>query len=114
MIASSEANLYPSRTYESMLRHTSVSALNIMSTYELSCELVPSHADDVKSVLAISDDILATASRDQSVGIWHRKADSVSEDLLHRLTPVRAEGITLRTPRIRQLFSIHTRRRKRW
>nr|XP_031862293.1 uncharacterized protein CI109_002258 [Kwoniella shandongensis]KAA5529365.1 hypothetical protein CI109_002258 [Kwoniella shandongensis] len=42
------------------------------SRYQLSCELVPPHSDDVKAVLAINDDLLASASRDSSVAIWKR------------------------------------------
>ncbi|WRT68926.1 uncharacterized protein IL334_005908 [Kwoniella shivajii] len=41
-------------------------------TYELCCEFEPAHNGDVKSVLAISDNFIASASRDSSVGVWER------------------------------------------
>ncbi|OCF54428.1 hypothetical protein L486_07976 [Kwoniella mangroviensis CBS 10435] len=47
--------------------------------YELSCILAPPHQSDVKAVLAISDDMIASASRDQSVGIWTRSGKTKFE-----------------------------------
>nr|XP_018259045.1 uncharacterized protein I303_08588 [Kwoniella dejecticola CBS 10117]OBR81203.1 hypothetical protein I303_08588 [Kwoniella dejecticola CBS 10117] len=44
--------------------------------FQLSQELEPSHQGDVKAVLTISDDMIASASRDSSVGIWTRNGDS--------------------------------------
>ncbi|WVQ93337.1 hypothetical protein IAU59_000405 [Kwoniella sp. CBS 9459] len=38
--------------------------------YRLRCQLEPAHQSDVKAVLAISDDLIVTASRDTSVGLW--------------------------------------------
>nr|XP_019009704.1 uncharacterized protein I206_05264 [Kwoniella pini CBS 10737]OCF48485.1 hypothetical protein I206_05264 [Kwoniella pini CBS 10737] len=49
---------------------------NESDQYHLSQELNPSHQADVKAVLAISNDMIASASRDSSVGIWTRKGDS--------------------------------------
>jgi WD40 repeat protein len=47
--------------------------------FDLRYQLDPPHAGDVKAVLAISDAVIASASRDQSVGIWHKTAnDGVS------------------------------------
>jgi hypothetical protein len=45
--------------------------------WELSCELEPAHDSDVKAVLGIGDDLLVTASRDSSVGVWRRSAADV-------------------------------------
>ncbi|WWC91345.1 uncharacterized protein L201_006288 [Kwoniella dendrophila CBS 6074] len=47
--------------------------------YNLSCELSPPHQGDVKAVLAISDDLVASASRDSSVGLWSRKSQTELE-----------------------------------
>ncbi|WVQ64045.1 uncharacterized protein L199_002204 [Kwoniella botswanensis] len=47
--------------------------------YELGCILAPPHQSDVKAVLAISDDLIASASRDQSVGIWTRSGNTKFE-----------------------------------
>jgi hypothetical protein len=38
--------------------------------YKLSQELSPPHQSDVKAVIPLPGDRIATASRDQSVGIW--------------------------------------------
>jgi hypothetical protein len=38
--------------------------------YKLSQELNPPHQSDVKAVIPLAGDRIATASRDQSVGIW--------------------------------------------
>nr|XP_019047918.1 hypothetical protein I302_04538 [Kwoniella bestiolae CBS 10118]OCF26848.1 hypothetical protein I302_04538 [Kwoniella bestiolae CBS 10118] len=47
--------------------------------YDLSCILDPPHLSDVKAVLAISNDMIASASRDSSVGIWTRVGQSKFE-----------------------------------
>jgi WD40 repeat protein len=44
-------------------------------TYKLSAELDPPHSSDVKAVLPLPSGRLATASRDQSVGIWGRDTE---------------------------------------
>jgi phospholipase A-2-activating protein len=43
-----------------------------MTEYALSAELDPAHQQDVKDVLAISDDRIASCSRDGSVAIWDK------------------------------------------
>jgi hypothetical protein len=40
--------------------------------YKLSQELEPRHQSDVKAVIPLPENRIATASRDQSVGIWKR------------------------------------------
>jgi hypothetical protein len=40
--------------------------------YKLSQECAPPHQSDVKAVIPLPGDRIATASRDQSVGIWKR------------------------------------------
>ncbi|OCF44900.1 hypothetical protein I317_01179 [Kwoniella heveanensis CBS 569] len=52
--------------------------LGIQQPYRLSCQLVPTHQSDVKAVLAISDSLIATASRDTSVGLW-TKTDNLDQ-----------------------------------
>ena len=42
----------------------------MLTEYELRQQLDPAHSDDVKAVLAISDDCIASGSRDGIVGIW--------------------------------------------
>ena len=49
--------------------------------YQLCRELQPGHSGDVKAILAMRDDLVATASRDSSVGIWARNGGS--EVILH-------------------------------
>ena len=44
--------------------------------YKLSQELDPKHQSDVKAVIPLPGDRIATASRDQSVGIWKRVDDA--------------------------------------
>ncbi|WVF65690.1 hypothetical protein IAT40_000421 [Kwoniella sp. CBS 6097] len=53
--------------------------LTTKRSYRLSSQLEPAHQGDVKAVLAISDDLVATASRDTSVGLWTRKDDTKFE-----------------------------------
>ncbi|WVQ81529.1 hypothetical protein IAT38_003653 [Cryptococcus sp. DSM 104549] len=43
--------------------------------YQLSYQLDPPHQSDCKAVLAIGNDLLATASRDSSVAVWKRSKD---------------------------------------
>ena len=38
--------------------------------YQLRAELDPRHLGDVKAVITINDDTLATASRDSTVAVW--------------------------------------------
>jgi hypothetical protein len=45
------------------------------TVYKLSQELNPPHQSDVKAVIPLPGDRIATASRDQSVGIWKRVND---------------------------------------
>ena len=45
--------------------------------YKLSQELSPPHQSDVKAVIPLPGDRVATASRDQSVGIWKRGEVSI-------------------------------------
>ncbi|KAK4688505.1 hypothetical protein P7C73_g1603, partial [Tremellales sp. Uapishka_1] len=52
-----------------------------MESYKLSAELSPHHSSDVKCVLGISSDLVATASRDQTVGIWKRNGATAKFEL---------------------------------
>jgi len=45
-----------------------------MRSFHLSAELNPPHQQDVKSVLALNDDAIASCSRDGSIAIWERSA----------------------------------------
>ncbi|WWC97833.1 hypothetical protein V866_004720 [Kwoniella sp. B9012] len=74
-------------THASLLSSSSLSISALTMTppkstpdqYELGCILAPPHQSDVKAVLAISDDMIASASRDQSVGIWTRNGNTQFE-----------------------------------
>lgn len=48
-----------------------------MGEYRLSCEL-RGHEEDVRAVCVISDDCIATASRDKTVRLWRREAEGGS------------------------------------
>ncbi len=41
--------------------------------YQLRDELQPAHLQDVKAVLSIDQDTIASASRDGSVAVWRQK-----------------------------------------
>lgn len=57
--------------------------LLIMANYALSAELQPAHQQDVKGVLAISNERIASCSRDGSVAIWDTaKPDQVSPNIV--------------------------------
>lgn len=63
--------------------------------YQLRQELEPAHSGDVKAVLAIDYDTIASASRDGSVGVWRRTGDKVRIEVDYRAAllnwhPVRA------------------------
>lgn len=59
------------------------------TTYKISQELDPKHQSDVKAVIPLPGDRIATASRDQSVGIWKRVDDAEVSilSLIHCSTP---------------------------
>jgi hypothetical protein len=41
-------------------------------SYQLASQLIPSHQSDVKAVIELSENRIASASRDQSVVVWKR------------------------------------------
>lgn len=48
--------------------------------YHLLSNLQPPHSSDVKAVLAIGSDLLASASRDSTVAVWKRQSSEETND----------------------------------
>lgn len=59
--------------------------MRIHPQYHLLTELDPPHLSDVKAVLAIENNLLASASRDSSVAVWRRSEPGASSFQLQAL-----------------------------